>query len=213
MFLSSLLDWIFPHTCLLCQRGESLLCDQCQRSLPLQPQTIEVVGLERTLIATDYQQETVQALIKQFKYHNLPQLGQHLAPLLIQLVTLQAMDQDWILVPIPLHAKRLRERDYNQCQLLAEIIGKHFNWPVCSVLQRQRSTRAQAKLNKQQRLKNMAGAFSLSSTTILNNRNIILIDDVVTTGATLEAAAAVLRPLQPARIWGLALARNQSLRH
>ncbi|MFH0873504.1 MAG: phosphoribosyltransferase family protein [Candidatus Komeilibacteria bacterium] len=212
MLFQQLLNLIFPLSCLHCGQGDELLCVACRETLILQPQTIPGGTVKTLLVAADYETPIIQTLIKAYKYHNLPQLASYLAPLLIQ--RLQSIPQlpPMEILPIPLHAKRLRQREYNQSLLLAQLVASHFGWKLNSDLRRNKNTSAQARLNREQRLHNLDQAFHYTGTSLVG-KNVLLLDDVITTGATIEAAAAALRPHQPDSIWALALARNQSLRY
>ncbi len=98
-----------------------------------------------------------------------------------------------LLIPVPLHIKKLRERGFNQSLLLANQIGKKHELPVdFSILKRCKATLSQTGLNKAEREKNIKGAFAVADRKKINGRKIILIDDVYTTGATINECAKVL---------------------
>ncbi len=112
-----------------------------------------------------------------------------------------------LIVPIPLHPTRLREREYNQSQILASIVSQIINKPVDSrVLIRLRNTKPQINLNEEKRIKNIGGCFSVKPNSNIEAKTILLIDDVLTTGITLSESAKVIKELQPKRITVLALA-------
>jgi ComF family protein len=99
------------------------------------------------------------------------------------------------LIPVPLSAKRLRQRGYNQSELLAQILARSWNVPVrTDVLERVRHTESQTRLTPGERLHNVSGAFraSPSARNVLRGGHVVLVDDVVTTAATLNACAAAL---------------------
>jgi ComF family protein len=99
------------------------------------------------------------------------------------------------IVPVPLSRQRMRERGFNQCELIARCVSKRWKIPVLdSSLVRGSSTRSQTRLTPGERLSNVAGAFSVPALmqSSLRGRHIILLDDVVTTGATLHASASAL---------------------
>ncbi len=100
------------------------------------------------------------------------------------------------LVPVPLHPGRLRKRGYNQALLLAETLSLRSGIPVTDCLIRRRSTEAQKNLGALLRSRNIAGAFALKKGSVLPER-ILLIDDIYTTGSTVEACAAVLWAARP----------------
>ena len=212
MFFSHLLNVIFPLSCLHCGRDEELLCSRCRQKLTLQPQELPSIALDKILVAADYESPVIQTIIKGYKYDNLPQLASYLAPLLIQRLQLAKPLPELEIIPVPLHRQRLRQREYNQSELLARALATNYCWPVNLGLRRIRPTRAQARLNRQQRLKNLHQAFVYQGAP-LAGKHVLLLDDVITTGATMETAAAQLRRHKPAYIWGLALARNQSLKY
>ena len=114
-----------------------------------------------------------------------------------------------ILVPIPLHRRRLKERGYNQSALLAHELGRLANLPVLEgFLVRQRDTPPQARTTSaEERRCNVADAF-ICADHQLGEKEVILIDDVATTGATLEAAAEALRKAGTSSVWALTLARE-----
>jgi ComF family protein len=203
-----LLDLVFPPSCVSCGRPDALLCAACAITVRGEPQIITVTSVDKTIIATDYQHDAVRQTIKQFKYHNLPQLAQPLAELLISTLTAESPLPDFIVAPIPLHRKRYRQRGYNQSELLAAIVAQHFGWKVMTGLQRVIDTEHQAGLNRLQRLNNLDNAFQYSGPN-LKDRHVLLIDDVVTTGTTIQSVAEVLRPAEPAAIWAIAVARNR----
>ncbi len=114
-----------------------------------------------------------------------------------------------MLVPVPLHRKRLRERGYNQSALLAKQLGKLTGLPVeenCLVRQRPASPQARSS-NVEERRQNVSGAFACVNDR-LDGKKVILIDDVATSGATLEACADALKDSGVSAVWGLTFARE-----
>jgi ComF family protein len=113
------------------------------------------------------------------------------------------------LVPVPLDAARLRARGYNQAALLAASLGAALGWPVLpDALQRTRPTRPQVGLSPRERRANVRGAFGCPAPSLVQGRRLLLIDDVMTTGATLDACAEALVVAGAARVYGLVVARD-----
>jgi ComF family protein len=113
------------------------------------------------------------------------------------------------LVPVPLHPKRLRERGYNQAELLARELGGRIGLPVLDLLERAKATKPQWDLDKESRLKNLAGAFTAGAET--KGLSLLLIDDVCTTGASLEECGRALHRAGAERVAAFVFAR-QTLR-
>lgn len=151
--------------------------------------------------------------VERFKYGHRTEYGPLLAEWMGPSLELLDPESKGVLLPIPLHRSRERERGFNQAELLASILSKTTNRRVCTdLLVRNRATPAQARLTKKERATNVHGAFSLSPTAELPQvdgqpRPVILVDDVATTGATLQAAARALSPLNPPQILALTACR------
>ena len=114
-----------------------------------------------------------------------------------------------VLVPVPLHKRRLRERGYNQSGLLAEELGKLTGLPVVSdCLERQRYALPQARTaHVEERRSNVTGAFTCHDSR-LSGKQVLLIDDVATSGATIDACAATIKAAGAISVWGLLVARE-----
>jgi ComF family protein len=144
--------------------------------------------------------------ILQFKYDAEWARAEHLGPLLASSVA-DLPDVD-VLVPVPLHAGRLRQRGFNQSLLLAKQISAAMNLPVEEQIVRTRRTQAQARLRGADRAANVADAFAVPFADRVNGRAVVLIDDVVTTGSTLAACAAAARTAGAVSVSAVTLARE-----
>jgi len=139
-----------------------------------------------------------KVLIHNFKYKRKIFLGRRLGKRLGENLSLDQRFSDFdFLIPVPLHPARKRERGFNQSEILAEAVSEKMNVPVLKkILKRIKNTKDQTNLNAEQREKNVSGAFSVSSAENrekIYGKKIILIDDVITTGATLKECARVLK--------------------
>jgi ComF family protein len=112
------------------------------------------------------------------------------------------------LVPVPLHARRLRERQFNQAAILAEHLSKSSKIPVREVLRRTRYTGTQTRLTRKARRQNLRDAFSLRQNADVTNLDLLLVDDVLTTGSTLDACAAILLENGARSVRALTVARG-----
>ena len=112
-------------------------------------------------------------------------------------------------MPVPLHPRRLRTRGYNQAALLSKFLGSRAGIPVAyELLTRARETRPQTRLSREQRLANVRGAFLVADAEAVSGRRILLVDDVFTTGTTLDECALALKRAGAARIAALTVARS-----
>jgi ComF family protein len=146
--------------------------------------------------------------IGRMKYEDRPDLARGLGQAMVPLAGGGAPDAE-LVVPVPLHAKRLAERGYNQAALLAAEIARALALPhVPDAVRRVRETPRQASLDRAARLINLADAFAARIRAV-RGRRILLVDDVWTTGATLESCSAALRAAGAARVWPLVLARKR----
>jgi ComF family protein len=146
--------------------------------------------------------EAVQAL----KYEGLRVLAEPLSAEMARYGE-RMLPRPQVIVPVPLHTDRQRERGYNQSALLAQGLGWRWGVPVVEeALLRTRSTRAQVGLSGEERRENVRGAFA-GPTTALRDQRVLLVDDVCTTGATLEECAHALREAGAATVWALTLTR------
>ncbi|MFC2045656.1 double zinc ribbon domain-containing protein [Chloroflexota bacterium] len=222
----TVLNFFFPQWCVGCGREGELICGYCLQSLsrivpPLCPQCGkpqsnnilcsscvnwqgEIAGIRSPYIFTG----VIRQAIHELKYKNLRALAVPLANLLRDYIIDNPIPAE-VLVPVPLHKSRLRERGYNQSNLLACELGKLVNLPVVdNCLLRQRHNPPQARtLSINERLSNVRDAFYCPDNS-LSGRKILLIDDVATSGATLDACAAVLKVAGVLSVWGLVLARE-----
>ena len=155
-----------------------------------------------------YQSPIREAIIA-LKYRGLTALSGELAELLADHVRKRRFDVD-VIVPVPLHRRRQRERGYNQSEVIGRGLGRLLGIPVdIKALSRLRSTAPQAQqASRDERLRNIEGAFAARRETVQGQRALLL-DDVCTTGATLNACALALRAAGAQAVWGLTIAREE----
>jgi ComF family protein len=200
-----LLDLLFPPQCVICNRVDTTWCDRCQEAfskLPIEPIVDNQVTSLTAIAATAYHGGSLQKMIHALKYEQSPQFAMPLAHRLHQCLQMMDWSIDGI-VGVPLHPLRQRERGYNQAQLLAQEIAALTGLPEQSaLLQRDSFTRPQVGLDHSQRQQNVKDAFSIGPGNIAG-QNILIIDDVFTTGATLNACAQALAGGGAAAVYGL----------
>ncbi len=220
------LDLLFPQKCAGCGREGSLICQSCRRSLPgivpplcprcgrPQPSGVlcpSCVSWQAQIdgIRSPFRFDgAIRQAIHQLKYRNVRALASPLSQLLKEYLLANTIPGE-VLVPVPLHGKRLRERGYNQAVLLAKALGKSIGLPVVEgCLVRQRHTPPQARTSTaDERRQNVADAF-ICRDERLREKQVLLIDDVATSGATLNACAIALKASGARSVWGLVLARE-----
>ena len=173
-------------------------CGACRLTPPQFDQALSVGSFEGPL----------REAIHLFKYRPCRAFGKPLGIWMAAHVrTLTDLD---IVMPVPLHKKRLRQRGFNQALLLAHRMSKAHRIPLSfDNLFRTRSTRPQVELNGEERIRNVAGAFALRRPEEVASRKIVLVDDVFTTGATLNECASVLKDAGAAHVIACTLARAE----
>jgi len=231
------LDLLFPKFCLSCQKEGFYLCEDCRGLLEIlefdyclcerDPLVIppnqnygkchkcKNKSLDGLYFALSYKNKIAQNLIKSFKYPPyVKDLAETLSSILIEhfIKTRKNTDEIWensILVPVPMYSKKIKERGYNQCEELAKELAKILKIPVVSnVLIKIKHTEAQMELSGQERQKNLLGSFETKNPAGLAGKKIFLVDDVYTTGSTMQECALALRRSGAKSIFGIALARE-----
>ena len=219
-------DFFFPQFCIGCGHEGEVLCSDCLAKLTMisppfclrcgLPQADnrpcrDCAGLDMSIDSIRspliFQKLTREA-VHQFKYQNIRVLAVPLAGVLHAYLSENPISAD-VIVPVPLHPQRLRQRGYNQSLLLAIELGKLTGIPVHSdILNRRINTPPQARTaGSVERHRNMSGAFA-SMNGKLKDKKVLLIDDVSTSGATLDACAAALKQAGAVSVWGLTVARE-----
>ncbi len=230
----SFLDFIFPKRCVNCRKIGAYICTNCFAYISFNEtgtcivcQRQAVGGLTHPVCRGRYTPDgvfsslvykgVVKKLVYKFKYNpNLTDLRNTLTDLfyegLIQKEEFyKVQNKNSVLIPIPLYKSKLRKRGYNQSYILAKGLGKKLNIEVLDCLERVRDTKTQVGLKKEEREGNIKGAFKLKikDLRLKNINQVFLIDDVVTSGATLKEAAKVLKKAGVEKVYGITLAHGQ----
>jgi ComF family protein len=212
------LEVLLPPACAGCGRFGHLVCEQCvtgfraasapdDRFMASDPATMVGDALELAVAAFVHEGMLRRAL-QRLKYGGSGRIAVPLARAAAPaLEALTRVCGSHPLVPVPVHAARQRQRGYNQAALLAGALGKERGLAVCDILERRRATARQHGLGKAARLHNLRGAFALRDGA-RPPPSLILVDDILTTSATLESCAQVLREAGAVSVYGFAIARE-----
>ena len=215
------LDFFFPPCCASCKKEGDFLCKKCVQELrirsisgtSLHPSPSEFRFLDGVIYAVSYADNpAIRAAVAQFKYKFTRPLCDCFAALLSQKLRELAMlrGKKCVLLPVPLHQKRLNYRGFNQAGLIARGVAECFGEAaeVRELLKRVKHTSQQARLNKKERHENLAAAFEVTGDVSGALQDVcFLVDDVCTTGATLENCAQVLKQAGLRKVYGLVVAR------
>jgi len=230
-------DCLFPIYCANCHNflpsnEKNYLCPQCFSQIPLYSSLFCPICLKRLAefkkckhshkksyfnflaSATDYQNPIIKNLIHQYKYQYIKEIRFTLVKILISywekiLKNFPQLSANYIILPIPLSLKKFNERGFNQSEEIAHLFAKYFNLDfVSDALIRIKNNPPQAQIeNYKERLENVRGIFFVKKPELIQNKNIILIDDVFTSGATLQEASRLLKEAGAKRIVGLTIAK------
>lgn len=217
-----LLDLFLPIECVNCQTEGVYLCDACFEKLKINnPEDSKILSanlktpnLDAVWIAGNYEDPLLKKLIIKYKYNFLEPLHKPLSLFLKNfwknylLSSSQIIDKNnFLIIPIPLSKKRLKWRGFNQAELLAINFCSYFNYSLSLNLKKIKNRPPQVSLNEKEREKNLQSVFAFKDKR-LEEKNILLIDDVTTTGATLNEAAIILKKAGAKRVEALVLAKG-----
>ena len=225
--LSATLDLLFPRRCVGCEEEGSFLCARCEAGLarlvppfcrqcaqPLASTDLcsrcretPLPGLEG--IRAPYLMDgVIRDCVHRLKYQDFRALGRVLGGLLGAYVMELSLPAS-VLVPVPLHPRRLRARGYNQAALLARAMGRQMGVPVADgALRRSRAAPPQARsADMEERRRNVEGSFTVREESLAGGA-VLLVDDVCTTGSTLSACAASLKAAGVSSVWAVTVARE-----
>ena len=222
------LSLLFPVACLVCGRENTYICQACLVQLPrldnqkcIRCQQPSAFGKTHALCqsrnfadgsisALNYKDPRVHKIVKVFKYNFVSDLSKPLADLLIETIKNQELHgyfQNFTIVPVPLHSKRHNWRGFNQAEFLSDALAQALAIPVEKhLVMRRKSTKPQVRLTAKERKRNMENAFALVQSPA--NKKILLVDDVITSGATLNELAKLLKKHKAAEVWALTVAHG-----
>ena len=229
--VSAALDFIFPPRCMVCldiiPAGQpKWICAECDGLLEFITEPVcvrcgahteserglcagcagnpEHINLEsnRALFVYD---DITKRLIYNFKYLNHPEIAEGLSEIMPGPVFRDYLRAD-MLTYVPLHRRRLYKRGFNQTEAFAKAVAGKTGVPLHNLLTRKRDTKPQSSLHYHSRLENLTNAFEINKKTDIRNKSVIIIDDIYTTGATMEACAETLKKGGAARVKGFSVA-------
>ena len=221
------LEIVFPKECVGCGKEKTWLCEECSSKIifiksPTCPICSRLTSegeycprhkkgkkLKGVYVAAYYKEGALREAIHAFKYEFIKELAKPLGQILSQALCEKIIDEETILMPMALHPRRERQRGFNQAKLIAQEVSRICGLEISEGLRRVRHTKRQVDLNDRQRAQNVADAFAWNSPNKLHGKKVLLIDDVMTTGATLNEAAKALKTEAHAKeVWGLVLAKG-----
>lgn len=209
-----ILELLFPKFCFGCQKEGSYLCEDCRAILEISKFHQHHSGqyLKDLYFALPYQNPLIKNLIQKFKYQPLvKELAKTLSLLIIehfQLLDKKPNLTDFTIIPIPLEKRRLKYRGFNQAEEIAKELSYFWKIPLLSgCLIKNKETTPQVELSGDERKENIKGAFSLKNSREIKDKKILLIDDIYTTGSTMEEAARALKRAGAKEIIGVVIAR------
>ena len=231
-----LLDIFFPRFCLGCKKEGNYLCEDCFSLIEIlehqhcpfcskivfNGKTCESCRKKKKLdgiyFATLYENPLVKKMIHYFKYE--PFVKELAKPLTFLIIThllnlnktsCHDLKNKSMLLPIPLHRQKLKWRGFNQSEEIAKELSEFLKVPVqANVLTKPFKTQSQTGLKVRQRIKNVRGAFEVKRKKQVKGKTILLIDDVLTTGSTMEEAAFALKQSGAKEVWGIVVAREKT---
>ncbi len=232
-FKNKFLNILFPIECVSCGREDVWLCDDCLLKLKLGrnddcffcgkinppgstcPACAAANNLDGVFVCADYSDRIVNELIKKLKYSFARELGEVLGEIACRYLAKLAVEEKlkkinlakFIVSPIPLHRKRYNWRGFNQAEIIAGHFARKFNLTYQDSLVRVKHNTPQARLSGEERKGNIRGCFAATGEN-LAGKKILLIDDVATTGSTLNEAAGALKSAGAAKVWGLVIAKG-----
>lgn len=205
--INGIKDLLFPKFCAGCQKEGSWLCDKCLPEVNTLRLEKAVANLDGITALFDYGENLPSILIKMLKYNYLLEVG-GIFEKIINKANFNNTWQDFVIIPVPLHLRRERERGFNQAEILAKSFSKKFGLEINKNLKRGIYTTQQAKLSREQRLINLKDAFFWTDGAKKAPEKVLLVDDVFTTGATMQECAKVLKNNGTKVVCGLVLARD-----
>lgn len=227
-YFSAIWDIIFPKKCINCKKEGSYLCEDCLSLIEINPFTYCLCekmekrsscekcknrNLDKIFSAASFNNRIVKEAIHKLKYNYIEELS---APLAILVLShLQAVncpiDKNFIISPVPMHIKKEKRRGFNQSEKIAKLISESTGIPLSASLIKIKETRPQMELNKEERSQNIKGCFAVKNGEEFKNKTVLLLDDLYTTGNTMDECAKVLKENGAKEVWGLSVAREADL--
>ncbi|OIO19647.1 MAG: hypothetical protein COY69_01325 [Candidatus Magasanikbacteria bacterium CG_4_10_14_0_8_um_filter_32_14] len=219
-------DIFFPVSCLNCNKEGSFVCEECLQTLDLSGvfccptchketkngeycNNCETTFIARHIAVTKYDEKTlIGEIIHSFKYQYVEELQIAITKMLEFFLSHYELKDIDVITFVPLHHRRYVERGFNQAEKIALVIGKILDKPTENLLKRVRYTEPQAKFKRQERLTNLQDAFAFDNKNVFVGKNILLVDDVFTTGSTIQECAKVLKNSGVEKVIGFSLARG-----
>jgi len=210
---------IYPEQCEACGnsliKGENILCTNCLIDMPYtdyplwddNPVAQIFWGRQEIEMATALfyfnKGSRYRKLLHKLKYKHKPEIGVFLGRELgVSIKGSEHFAKVEGIVPVPLHSSRIKTRGYNQSERIAKGLSEVTGWKIYNnLILRTKATETQTKKSKEERWKNVSGKFALNNPDIAKGKHLILVDDVVTTGATLEACAAELLKIEELKLY------------
>lgn len=213
--LPKILNFCWPKQCINCGKEGSYLCQNCFALIDISRESpsCKFKYLDHLYFATTYDEKLVRATIHFCKYRYIKELSENLAFFIIahfKLMDKFTISAD-IVCCVPLQKSKLKQRGFNQAEEIAKHLSVFLNIPFeADVLLKTKKTLPQMTLSKNKRLKNVINAFeiSLQKQELIRGKKILLVDDVLTTGATIEQCAKILKQNCASRVWGAVVARD-----
>lgn len=228
-----ILDFLFPnHSCLVCRTeinlsGNFLICDSCASSLPVAEHTCKKCGqrvgmhdnicdrckkaewhFDKAASAFAYEGEVV-TLVLRLKYNAEGDIAAAAAPFMVREIVNKEIEAD-IIIPVPLTVKRFKSRGYNQAELIAKEISVLLKLPVeTSALVRVKQTEKQQDMTAKKRAENLKDAFSITDKSLVKDKRVLLVDDVFTTGATVNECARMLKKAGAEKVYVITVANTE----
>lgn len=227
-YLRAIWDILFPKKCINCGREGQYLCEDCLSLIEINPfnyclceklekrnkcKNCQDRSLDKILSATSFKNKIVKEAIHKFKYGYIEELSVPLSLLILN--HLQAIDcqidKNFVIVPVPIHIKKKRRRGFNQSEEIAKIISSSTTIPLSTTLIKTKETKPQMELSRAERIENIKDCFRIKDKNEIKNKTILLIDDVYTTGTTMDQCAKTLKENGAREVWGLTITREIEL--